>query len=60
MDETVTASGATSPTRPEPLAAEKLATEYHWPANLGTFDGWARFSGWTAPPEPPARLRELD
>jgi hypothetical protein len=60
MDETATPLSAPPPTLPEPLEAEKLATEYHWPANLGTFDGWDRFASWTAPPEPPARLRKLD
>jgi hypothetical protein len=61
MDENAAAPGAPSPTTPERLAADKIATEYHWPARLGTFDGWARFSDWTAPPEPPpARIPEPD
>ena len=57
MDETVIPPTATPPAAPEAVPAEKLATEYHWPGRLGTFNSWARFADCTMPPEPPARER---
>ena len=48
---------ATPASTPEAIAADKLATEYHWPARLGTFEGWARFADRGMPPEPPAQRR---
>ena len=59
MDETVATPSAAPPTMPDRIAAEKIATEYHWPARLGTFDPWARFADWIAPPEPQARNRTV-
>jgi len=57
MDETRAARPSASRRTPEPIAADKLATEYHWPARLGTFEGWARFADRGMPPEPPAQRR---
>jgi hypothetical protein len=58
MDETGAATpGAPPPSTPDAIAGDKIATEYHWPARLGTFDGWARFADYGIPPEPPAHKR---
>ena len=58
MDETDAATpNVMPPNTPDAIAADKLATQFHWPARLGTFDGWARFADCGMPPEPPAQKR---